>query len=57
MSFEHALFAEMGEELSSWHELHEHVEISGILGEPVEIDLSKMKCTTKGWEIVLRILY
>jgi hypothetical protein len=57
VSLEHALLSQVGEELSSRNELHEHVEVAGILCEAVEVNLSGRGCTTKGWEMVLRILY
>ena len=57
MWFEHALFAEVVEQLSSRNVLHEHVDIFRVLSDTFEIDLNQQKGTMKGWLIVLRILY
>jgi len=47
----------MGEKLASGNELHEHVQVSWILSKAIEVNLGYKWYTTKGWEIVLRILY
>ena len=57
MGLEHALLSQVGEKLAPRNELHEHVEIARVLGKSVEVDLRGEGCTTKGWEMVLRILY
>jgi hypothetical protein len=48
VGLEHALLSQVGEELATGNELHEHVEIARVLGESVEVDLRGEGCTTKG---------
>lgn len=57
MGFEHSLVPEVGEQFSSWHVLQEQVEISAVLCDAVEVDLSVVGVTMKGCEMVLSILY
>lgn len=57
MGLEHALFPEMREEFSSGDVLHEDVEIAGVLGEALEVDLNKKDTTMKGWLMLLRMRY
>lgn len=47
--------AEVAQEFASCNELHDEIEISGILGEAFELDLHGKRTTMKGWCSMLRI--
>jgi hypothetical protein len=41
--------AKIAQEFASCNELHDEIEISGILGEAFELDLHGKRSTMKGW--------
>lgn len=47
--------AQVAEQLASCHEFHDEVEVTGVLGEALELYLSVLAVTTKGWWSMLRI--
>jgi hypothetical protein len=46
--FEHTFLAKMREQFSARYKLHEHIEMPGILGETIEVDLNKSIYTMNG---------
>jgi len=53
----HAFFSEMGEELPSLDQLQHDIDILLILGDGLEVDLSRMEGTMNGCEMDRRMVY